>query len=438
VNVDGTGYAVLRTCVKSDVSAPQSSLTVVGNKVYGLAQSGGDGGSGGIFMVNLDGTGYRVIYSFSRAVYGAAGSLALVGDTLYGAARNGGSAGYGAIFQFNTNGYGFSVVRNLGPNDGAYPSGGLVAVGNTLYGTSAYGGLYGNGTIFQINPDGTGYTLLKSFAAGGNEGSAPNTTLLFSGGVFYGTTPYGGLSGGGTVFQINPDGSGFQVLKHFAFAEGNSPSSLVVSGNTLYGTTSSGGASDLGTVFRMDASGQNFGLLWDFSSGGGANPGGGLALVGGTLYGTTSLGGSAGNGTIFEVNTDGSSFLVVRHFAGANGDGANPQGGLTISGNSLYGTTSAGGNLGEVLVFSLPIFSLASKPFFLGLAAAQALGFPPGANPFVVSLDGPAGFAAVLSASTNLANWVPIATNQLTGGLSVFMDTDASGYPGRLYRVDVQ
>ena len=64
----------------------------------------------------------------------------------------------------------------------------------------------------------------------------------------------------------------------------------------------------------------------------------------------------------------------------------------------------AGGNLGEVLVFSLPIFSLASKPFFLGLAAAQALGFPPGANPFVVSLDGPAGFAAVLSASTNLAS----------------------------------
>jgi uncharacterized repeat protein (TIGR03803 family) len=68
-----------------------------------------------------------------------------------------------------------------------------------------------------------------------------------------------------------------------------------------------------------------------------------LALSGNTLYGTTFAGGnsSQGKGTVFKVDTDGSGFAVLKHFTGS--DGARPWAGLALSGNTLYGTTVDGG-----------------------------------------------------------------------------------------------
>jgi len=69
----------------------------------------------------------------------------------------------------------------------------------------------------------------------------------------YGTTPYGGASGGGTVFAINTDGTGFRNLHSFTGgSDGANPfAGLILSGNTLYGTASSGGSSGSGTVFSI-------------------------------------------------------------------------------------------------------------------------------------------------------------------------------------------
>ena len=84
----------------------------------------------------------------------------------------------------------------------------------------------------------------------------------------------------------------------------------------------------------------------------------------GYLYGTTYGGGSAGNGTVFCIRTDGTGFKRVYSFSASstnssgiytNSDGANPQAGLVISGNTLYGTTSGGGSSGYGTVFSLTL-----------------------------------------------------------------------------------
>jgi uncharacterized repeat protein (TIGR03803 family) len=94
--------------------------------------------------------------------------------------------------------------------------------------------------------------------------------------------------------------------------------------------------------------------------GDGANPQGGLILSGNTLYGTTSGGGTNGNGTVFRVNTDGSnctnlySFTTEAFNGGhilTNRDGANPAAGLYLSGHTLYGTAPAGGGFGFGTVF---------------------------------------------------------------------------------------
>ena len=83
----------------SDGANPQSELIVSGNKVYGTAQDGGTNGSGAVFVVNADGTGFTNLYTFT-----AQGSYPGINS------------------------------------DGADPIGGLVLLNNTLYGTTQGGG----------------------------------------------------------------------------------------------------------------------------------------------------------------------------------------------------------------------------------------------------------------------------------------------------------
>ena len=85
----------------------------------------------------------------------------------------------------------------------------------------------------------------------------------------------------------------------------------------------------------------------------GANPEAGLILSGNTLYGTTYYGGGTnGDGTVFAVNTDGTGFTNLHSFTATtvtypwtNSDGANPEARLILSGNTLYGTTFGGGSV---------------------------------------------------------------------------------------------
>ena len=100
--------------------------------------------------------------------------------------------------------------------------------------------------------------------------------------------------------------------------------------------------------------------LFDYPDGDGANPQAGLILSGNTLYGTTSGGGGEfGYGTVFRVNTDGSAYTNLYSFTSpsypnyphTNSDGAFPVAALVLSGNTLYGTASGGGTTGNGVVF---------------------------------------------------------------------------------------
>jgi uncharacterized repeat protein (TIGR03803 family) len=91
----------------------------------------------------------------------------------------------------------------------------------------------------------------------------------------------------------------------------------------------------------------------------GASPEGQLVLSGNTLYGTASAGGSSSNGVVFKLNSDGSGFSNLHNFtktAGpsvTNSDGAFLAAGLVLSSNILYGTASSGGFFGYGTVFSI-------------------------------------------------------------------------------------
>jgi uncharacterized repeat protein (TIGR03803 family) len=137
---------------------------------------------------------------------------------------------------------------------------------------------------------------------------------------------------------------------------------LILFGATLYGTASAGGTNGSGTVFAVTTNGTDFRTLYTFSklifldpntatNGDGANPQGGLVLSGNTLYGTTTDGGANTAGTVFAVNTDATDFRLLHTFD--NSDGRDPTFGLTVSGNRLYGATSRGATNDNGTVFTV-------------------------------------------------------------------------------------
>jgi uncharacterized repeat protein (TIGR03803 family) len=86
----------------------------------------------------------------------------------------------------------------------------------------------------------------------------------------------------------------------------------------------------------------------------GANPDAGLVLSGNTLYGTTFQGGTNGFGTLYSIGLDGNEYTNLLSFGSTNSDfGQYPKADLLILGNSLFGTTYQGGNNGYGIVFGV-------------------------------------------------------------------------------------
>src|SRR5207245_593366 len=106
-------------------------------------------------------------------------------------------SGSGTLFKLNTDGTGFANVYHFtGGGDGSHPHGGLIFSSNTLYGTTR------SGTAFAVNTNGLGFTTLHVF--NGCDGAQPLADLVLSGNTLYGTTTFGGCANdSGTVFAVS-------------------------------------------------------------------------------------------------------------------------------------------------------------------------------------------------------------------------------------------
>jgi uncharacterized repeat protein (TIGR03803 family) len=211
------------------------------------------------------------------------------------------------------------------------------------------------------------YTVLHSFAGPPTDGSNPfdsGSLVRGSAGNLYGTTTFGGASGKGVVFKVDPTGMETVLYSFTGGADGASPSAGLIrdkEGN-LYGATAYGG--DLsaffglgcGVVFKLDSSG-NETVLYTFTCGAdglqdGSQPRAVLVRdKAGNLYGTTEAGGTFGYGMVFKLDRTGKE-TVLHTFTGA--DGLQVDAGLIrdAEGN-LYGTTVGGGASGDGVVFKL-------------------------------------------------------------------------------------
>jgi uncharacterized repeat protein (TIGR03803 family) len=397
----GVVFTSIHSFGRNDGAVPNALVRGCDGNFYGTAQNGGTSAYGGpnnagtVFKLSTDGV-LTTLHSFTGGINGAHPRAGLVQGSdgkFYGTTSGQlGNQIYNCVycstvFQISTNGaltnlYAFhGEIEMFGArpfpagNDGASPYAGLVqgSDGN-FYGTTYYGGTNGftttasvvisYGTVFKISTNGA-ETILNSFGWDFYGVHAEAPLVQGSDGNFYGATPGDGYNSVGTVFEMSTNGA-LNVLWIFFGTDGLNPNGLIQgSDGYLYGTTGNGGTNNLGTVFTISTNGTYTNLYSFIGGNDGASPVSGLVQGSdGYLYGTTYGGGSSGNGTVFAINTNGTGFTTLYHFSAGstnssgvytNSDGANPQAGLILSGNTLYGTTSAGGNWGYGTVFSLTL-----------------------------------------------------------------------------------
>jgi uncharacterized repeat protein (TIGR03803 family) len=370
-NQDGTGYGVLHSFTVSggDGRIPLAGL-VEGSDgaLYGTTSGGGATNQGTVFKLNKDGSGYRILHSFGTTPGDGrrpqSGLVEGKNGVLYGTTYVGGAGNGGVVFKLDKDGGDYALLHSFTIDfiDGYYPAAGLVEGDDgALYGTTVYGGLNDAGAVFTLNNDGSAYNILHVFSGGTEDGQNPRTGLTEgSGGALFGTTQLGGKNNAGTVFTLNKDGSGFNVLHSFTGAggDGSIPSGELLEGDggVLYGTTYYGGSNGFGTVFRVSEDGSDFGVLHsfkDFVYDGYFPYAGLIKSADGALYGTTQEGGIARMGTVFKLNEDGSNYRVLRSFNFSGGDGYYLTALAVHTNGTLFGTTQDGGTYRDGSVYKL-------------------------------------------------------------------------------------
>ena len=358
----------------SDGSEPMGTLVADGaGNLYGTTAGGGtgacQGGCGTVFELspNPDGSWTKTpLYSFAGGNDGAFPNAGLVFDpqgNLYGTTLHFGASGDGTVFRLSPgkpgNPWREKVLYNfVGDRDGEYCLGSLRfdKAGN-LYGATLFGGTYGGGTIFQLVPQGEVWSLnvLHTFKGTGDGLDPWGPVTLDSHGVIY------GLTSDGTAFRLKPPAPGhsawtFRVLYVLTSVVGQG--ALLAGRSALYGTTGGGGASHSGTIFQLTPQQGKFWkltTLYEFKGGAdGSFPLNGLvADRAGNLYGVTPLN-DTNQGTVYRLSSrHGVTTKTTLYTFQGNSDGADPQTGVIVGPGVLYGTTNAGGVSDNGTVFQV-------------------------------------------------------------------------------------
>jgi uncharacterized repeat protein (TIGR03803 family) len=281
---------------------------------------------------------------------------------LYGALAAGGPSNAGGVFRLKPDGSGFTTLLTFSVTNGAAPQAGLaLGTNGDLFGTTYAGGISNCGTIYKINTNGTGFQVLHHFL-GGSDGKNPSSDpFIANNGFVYGVTYFVNATTRGTVYRIDQNGNNYSVIHTFTGTpDGQQPRGRLCQGTDgmLYGTTVFGGtASQLGTIYRIGLDGAGYSVIHALqnSASEGQQPNGGVCQsADGFLYGTVYSGGSYSMGAVFRVDTNGNNFAMVRDFRNADFDGQHPNTELVESADGfLYGGTYGGGPTGLGTVFKI-------------------------------------------------------------------------------------
>ncbi len=381
--VSAASFNVLRVFNPSaEGNAPQAELTQGTDfRFYGVNSVSGPQGSGSVFSLNGDGSGFSVLNTFGAGASNGIrpiGGLLQAGDgNFYGTTYDGGVNALGTLFRITPGGVATNLFSFNSGDPGSNPAGTLIeGIDGFLYGTAQLGGPDNFGTVFRADPA-TGAVATVSDFLGGIDGLYPQSDLVLAyDGNFYGTTNRGGTSDAGTIFRVNPAGVRTVIYSFTGNQDGRDPQRGLTLGRDgfLYGLTVSAGASNGGTIFRVSTSGVVTTLAGFLPQlGSPYSPLGRLTQGSdGNFYGTTNLGGDFNAGTIFASSATG-GLTTVYSFTGVGSDGGYPIAGLVQGADGKFYGTAAGLNGQNSTIFQLDLglFSPTPQPVVFTPATAS-------------------------------------------------------------------
>lgn len=288
-----------------------STLVRQGSDLYFLSE--------GLRKIDYSNGNTTALYIFNdflnKTGHTTTGKYIYDGDYIYGMCNQGGLKYGGTIFKIKFDGSSFTKLFDFSDSTGRHPEGGLTLDSGYLYGVTSTGGVpFGSGTFFRIKTDGTQFDTLKVFVNYISGGTPVGSLLLYKN-KFYGMTNNGGPLGGGTIFRINKDGSGYEIIKPMDQVPSGSSAqgSLIRYGAYLYGMTNFGGhpAQLGGVIFRIHPETLEYTVLHNFTNLKG--PSGSLTRVGDTLFGTLSSDITTSSGGVFRYNLNCSSSGASTH-----------------------------------------------------------------------------------------------------------------------------
>ena len=145
------------------------------------------------------------------------------------------------------------------------------------------------------------------------------------------------------------------TIHEFNQTNGSMPvAGMIYDGATyLYGTTYIGGISDTGTVYKLNVNDNTFTKLVDFTTDNGAYARNSQIIIGNTIYGTTEAGGNNNwQGVLYKIDLSNNNFSVIYNFESSTGYDPNT---LIYDGTYIYGTTTYGGTNNKGVIFKFDI-----------------------------------------------------------------------------------
>ena len=289
---------------------PQASVIYESGILYGTTTAGGTSNKGILFKYDLSTSTLSNLHIFTgQPTDGSQPQNGVIYESgiLYGTTFNGGTNDEGTLFSYNLTSSTLTILYSFDGigTDGSYPEGGVIYQSGILYGTTSRGGgTDDKGTLFSYDLTSSTLTTLHSFTGSGTDGSYPKADVIYQSGILYGTTFNGGSSNFGTLFSYDLTSSTLTTLHSFTGigTDGKNPlASVIYQGGILYGTTANGGSSNLGTLFSYDLTSSTLTTFYSFTgqSTDGSEPYAGVIYQGGILYGTTYRGGSGNQGSLF-------------------------------------------------------------------------------------------------------------------------------------------